>query len=49
LAIYVGDTGHADFRSKARKPLIKDLVEVKNVIATRGSTYENRENLAGVF
>lgn len=30
-------------------PLIKDLIKAKNVIVTRGSTYENRENLADAF
>ena len=30
-------------------PLIKELIKSKNVIVTRGSTYENRENLADAF
>lgn len=30
-------------------PLIKNLIKSKNVIVTRGSTYENRENLADAF
>lgn len=30
-------------------PVIKDLVKADNVIVTKGSTYENRENLADAF
>lgn len=30
-------------------PLVKELIKSKNVIVTRGSTYENRENLADAF
>lgn len=30
-------------------PVIKDLMKADNVVITRGSTYENRENLAEVF